>query len=356
MDYISEWINRNPNQEEKHAERTQVMTKISDVARLAKVSTATVSRVISNTDNVTVETREKVLEAIQQLNYQPNILARHLRRLETKTILVIVPDITNTFFSKILRGIESVAIQNGYQVILGDTVNSIAREYEYLDLLRQKQVDGMILLTARMERELVEEIAENYPVVLACEYIEGSKIPTVSIDNISSARKATEHLIRLGHERIAYISGPMNIILGRDRLKGYQQAMAQYELEVKYSLIQEGDFSYESGYNLMMKYLAMENPPTAVFAANDEMAIGAIKAAKSHGIKIPEEIAIVGFDDIKIASIFEPALTTIAQPTYEIGTKAMDMLLKLIKGEEMKKRQFVLDNQLIIRESCGFKM
>ncbi|GAX92019.1 LacI family DNA-binding transcriptional regulator [Effusibacillus lacus] len=332
------------------------MVRIKDVARLANVSTATVSRVLSNADNVTEETKEKVLNAIQELNYSPNILGRYLRKMETQTILVVVPDITNTFFSKILRGIESIAVQNGYQVLLADTQNNVRQEVEYLNLLRQKRVDGMILLTARMDRSLVEEIAEEYPVVLACEYLEGSRLPTVSIDNVSSARKATEHLIKLGHRRIAHISGPMDIILSRDRLRGYQQAMAQYELKFDPVLIQEGDFSYEIGYNMAMKYLALENLPTAIFAANDEMAIGAMKAIREHSLNVPDDIAVMGFDNIKISSIVEPALTTIAQPMYEIGTTSMEILLKLINGEDLKKRQFVLEDQLIIRESCGGKV
>ncbi|MFC4766306.1 LacI family DNA-binding transcriptional regulator [Effusibacillus consociatus] len=329
------------------------MAKINDVARLANVSTATVSRVLSNADNVTEETREKVLEAIQRLKYQPNILGRYLRRMETKTVLVVVPDITNSFFSKILLGIESVAVKSGYQVLLVDTQNSVHLEVEYLNLLRQKQVDGMILLTARMNREEIEEIAEQFPVVLACEYLEGSRIPTVSIDNISSARKATEHLIQLGHRRIAHISGPMNIVLSRDRLRGYQQAMTQYELEIDPVLIQEGDFSYEIGYNLAMKFLALENPPTAIFAASDDMAIGAVKAVREQSLNVPKDIAVVGFDDVKIASIFEPSITTIAQPMYEIGTTAMELLVKLINGNQLKRRQYVLEDQLIIRETCG---
>ena len=179
--------------------------------------------------------------------------------------MVVVPDISNPFFSNILRGIESLAHQTGYLVLLGDTGNGVDQEYKYLDILRQKQVDGMILLTARIERKLVEEIAKQYPVVLACEYLEGSSIPTVSIDNISAARKATEHLIKLNHRRIGIITGPMNIILSRDRLKGYHQAIMQNDLEIDYLLIQEGDFFVESGYNLMLKFLALESPPTAIF-------------------------------------------------------------------------------------------
>jgi LacI family transcriptional regulator, repressor for deo operon, udp, cdd, tsx, nupC, and nupG len=332
-------------------ERTCKMVRIVDVAKLANVSTATVSRVLSNSGTVTKETTEKVMEAIEKLNYQPNILARQLRKLETKTILVVVPDITNTFFSKILRGIEEIAAKNGYQVLLGDTGNNLERENEFLNILRQKKADGLILLTARIDQKSIEEIAEEFPVVLACEYIEGSQIPTVSIDNISSARKATEHLIRSGHKRIGFISGPLNVVLSRDRLKGFNQAIAQHGLTVESFLIQEGDFSYESGFNLMMKFLALDQPPTAVFAANDEMAIGAIKAIKSKGLRVPDDISVVGFDDIKFASIVEPALTTIAQPMFDIGMKAMELLLKLINKDPLEKNQYILEDKLIIRES-----
>ncbi|WP_394238695.1 LacI family DNA-binding transcriptional regulator [Niallia oryzisoli] len=329
------------------------MVRIADVAKLANVSTATVSRVLSNTGKVKKETSEKVLAAIKQLNYQPNILARQLRTLETKTILVVVPDISNPFFSKVLRGIEVVADENGYQVLLGDTINKPEHEIAFLDILRQKKADGMILLTARSDRKSLEQLTKEYPVVLACEYIEGAAIPTVSIDNISSARKITEHLIQLQHERIATITGPLHVVLGRDRLKGFQQAMTQYSLPLDQCLIQEGDFTLESGCNQMLKLLALENPPTAVFAANDEMAMGAIKAIKSKGLKVPNDIAVVGFDDIKFASIFEPALTTISQPTFEIGEKAIELLISLINNKPIQKEQYILEDKLIIRESCG---
>ncbi|PJW18190.1 LacI family DNA-binding transcriptional regulator [Geobacillus sp. WSUCF-018B] len=329
------------------------MASIKDVAKRANVSTATVSRVLRNTGNVTEETRQRVLEAIEALNYQPNVLGRYLRRMETETVLVVVPDITNPFFSKVLRGIEAVALEHGYQVLLGDTQNDVRLEEQYLNLLPQRQVDGMIFLTARIRKELVEEMARQFPIVLACEYLEGADIPTVSIDNISSARKATEHLIRLGHCRIAHLSGPMNIILSRDRLRGYQQALAQHELEADAALVQEGDFTYESGYNLTLKLLALEKPPTAIFAANDEMAIGAVKAIRHRGGRVPDDVAVVGFDDIHMASIFEPSLTTIAQPMFEIGQKAMELLLALIEGTSARRRQLVLPDRLVIRDSCG---
>jgi LacI family transcriptional regulator, repressor for deo operon, udp, cdd, tsx, nupC, and nupG len=328
------------------------MVRIADVARMANVSTATVSRVISNAGTVKKETAEKVLEAIKKLNYQPNMLARQLRRSETKTILVVVPDITNTFFSAVLRGIESVAIENGYQVLLGDARNNVETETSYLTILGQKKADGLILLTARTDQKILEELSQDYPVVLACEYYEGTQLPTVSIDNVSSARKATEYLISLKHKRIGHISGPLNVVVGRDRCKGFHQAMAKHGLSIDPSLVQEGEFSFESGFNLMMKCLSLEEPPTAIFAGNDEMAMGAVKAAKSKGVRVPEDLSVVGFDDIKFASIFEPALTTIAQPTFDMGQKAMHLLLRLINNEELEKDQFILPDKLIVRDSC----
>ncbi|OLN22033.1 LacI family transcriptional regulator [Domibacillus antri] len=328
------------------------MVSIKDVAKKANVSTATVSRVISRPEAVKEETSMKVMKAIHELKYQPNVLARQLRKLETKTILVIVPDITNTFFSKVLRGIEYVAVSKGYKVLLGDAGNDVAREGEFLNVLRQKQADGIVLLTARMETSLIEEFALDYPLVLACEYIEGSTIPTVSIDNISGARKATEYLISLGHKKIGMITGPLNVVLGRDRLKGFSQAMARHDLPVEPSLVQEGNFTYDSGYNMMLKFLALSNPPTAVFAANDEMAFGAVKAVKDRRMRVPEDISVIGFDDIEFSSIFEPPLTTISQPTFEIGTTAMELLLKLINEDELTRNQYILEDKLIERQSC----
>lgn len=330
--------------------------KMSDVAKLANVSPATVSRVLRQPDLVSKETKQKVMEVIKELNYKPDMSASQLRTRETKIILVIVPDITSPFFSKVLRGIEHTAVENGYQVILGDTENDIEREKDYIDLLYRKQADGALLLTARMNKENLENLSKKFPIVLACEYLDNLDIPTVSIDNVSSARKATEHLIQLGHTKIAHISGPMNIILSRDRLKGFQQAMTHNHLKINPAFIQEGDYGIDSGYDQMMKLLSLDNHPDAVFVFNDEMALGAIKAIQDHGLIVPDDIAIVGFDNLKIASIFSPLMTTIDQPKYEIGQKATKLLLTLMKGGTVEKKKFVLKDELIVRESCGTKI
>lgn len=333
-----------------------MMMKMSDVARMANVSPATVSRVLRQPELVSEDTRTKVLKVVEELNYQPHMIARQFRTRETKTILVIVPDISRSFFSEVLRGIQHMAVSNGYKVILGDSENDLQREKEFIDLLLQKQADGVVLLTARMELSSLERIANQFPMVIACEYYDGSEVPTVSIDNISSSRKIMEHLIQLGHTRIAHITGPMDVILSRDRLKGYRQALMSHDIEIKPEFIQEGDFSIQSGYDQMIKLLSLQSPPTAVFVFNDEMALGAIKAVKKSGMKVPEDIAVVGFDNINIASFFDPEITTIDQPKYEIGKVAMNLLLKLMNGEQLEKTKIVLPDELIVRESCGARI
>jgi LacI family repressor for deo operon, udp, cdd, tsx, nupC, and nupG len=331
------------------------MTTMKDVAKLAKVSDATVSRVFSDPDAVSDKTKQKVLEAAEELNYELNVLARNLRKMKTEVIMVILPDISNPFFSKIVRGIESVAMENNYKILLGDTKNDVDLEKEYLRNLDQKYADGVITLTARTDPALIEEISKRHNIVLACEYFDKNIIPTVSIDNVEGAYKATNHLIRMGHKRIAHISGPEDVILTQDRLKGYKKALKANNLKYYKKLIKEGDFSYQSGFENMSELIKMDNPPTAVFCDSDQMAIGAIKAIRNHGFNVPDDYAVVGFDNIEIASIFEPGLTTISQPMYEIGVNAMRLLLDIMNGREIKKNRITLENELIIRESCGYK-
>ncbi|MYL62161.1 substrate-binding domain-containing protein [Bacillus hwajinpoensis] len=330
------------------------MANMTDVAKLANVSTATVSRVIQNPEAVKEKTRVKVLQAIEELNYQPNILARYFRRTETKTILVVVPSIMNNVFPQMIAGIDLIANQYGYKVLLGNTYQEPEKAYSYIEELKQKQVDGMILLTTKLDNDVIKDIADRYPVVLTSDFIDGLNVPTVAIDNISSSREAVEHLLQLGHRRVGMITGPLNSLLSRDRLKGYRQALLANEIEIESVLIQEGDHSYDSGYNQMNKFLALDDQPTAIFAANDSMAMGAIKAVKDQGHRVPEDVAVVGFDNIQFSEIFEPALTTIAQPLIEMGKRSMELLLKQIKGEPLTKKQHVLDTKLIIRDSCGY--
>jgi LacI family transcriptional regulator, repressor for deo operon, udp, cdd, tsx, nupC, and nupG len=329
------------------------MIKMRDVAKHAHVSTATVSRVLRNPSTVKEETRLKVLKVIEELNYQPNILARQLRTNKTNTILIVIPTITNTVFAEMLGGIESVATQNDYRVLLGNSNHQTERNIGYLDYLKQKQVDGVIFLTSELGENILNEIASEHPMVLASEYIQGARFPMVSIDNVLCGQKATEHLIELGHSRIAHLSGPFESLLSLDRLNGYKEALSAHHIKFDETLVQEGQFSFESGNRIMKEWLSRPHPPTAVFAANDEMAIGAMKAALELGKRIPEDLAMVGFDNIRFSSVFEPSLTTIAQPFFEMGAESMNLLIQQINQEPIPNNHFVLKSDLVIRQSCG---
>ncbi|MDQ0861896.1 LacI family DNA-binding transcriptional regulator [Bacillus sp. V2I10] len=329
------------------------MTKMSDVAKLANVSTATVSRVLRNPETVKKKTQQKVFEAIKQLDYQPNILARHFRTNQTKTILVVVPSLTNLVFSEIISGIDTVATEKGYQVLLGNTNRTTEKAQEFINHLKQKQVDGAILLTVRLEQTLWEEIAHHYPIVLASDFIGELNIPTVCIDNIKYGYQMTEHLIKLGHRKIAHVSGSSDVSVSRERVKGYRNALRHYNIPFDKTLMIEGDYSIEWGYSSLKKLMKQEVKPTAIFFGNDEMAMGGIKAAQDIGIRVPEDLAVTGFDDIKFSAVFNPALTTIAQPFHEMGRKSMELLLKIINEEPLKNEKFTIESQLMIRDSCG---
>ncbi|WCK56450.1 LacI family DNA-binding transcriptional regulator [Aneurinibacillus sp. Ricciae_BoGa-3] len=327
------------------------MLKMEDVARLANVSTATVSRVLSNNKNVSNKTRKKVLDIINQVEYKPNRLAANLRKNTSETVAVILPDIANPFFAEIVKGFRDEALKSGYYILLCDTGNNTRQEEEFVKLVKERLVDGIILATARMAKDEIYKLSQEIPVVLACEYIDDYEIPTVSIDNISAAREATEYLIEQGHTEIGLITGPLDVILSRDRVKGYRQALLLHDLPFRDFFIQEGDFSVKSGYEIMMKYLAHEHKPTAIFASSDEMAVGALKACKSKGLRIPDDICIIGFDDIPLCTLVEPELTTVAQPKYEIGSQAMKMLLNIIERKGLVQKQMVLPHQLMIRQT-----
>ncbi len=326
---------------------------ISDVARAAGVSLATVSRAMREPDRVRPATREKVFQAIRDLDYQPNALGRQLRRQETGIIIAVVPDIGNTFFHEILLGIEMEAERCGYQVLVADMHNEPSIEKYYFNALQQRQADGIISLSANIARELMQKVAEEYPIVVACQYLENSDVPNVSIDNVEAARTMTEHLLRLGHRRIAFLGGNADLAIYRDRYTGYLSALEANGIPLDPRLIRQCPCSFSGGYEQMEFLLSLREPATAVFAAGDIMAIGAMKAMKKAGLRVPEDCAVVGFDDIELSSIWEPSLTTIRQPKFQMGQQAFLKLLKLIRKEPVPQPQELLSYELVIRESCG---
>ncbi|NJD01942.1 MAG: LacI family transcriptional regulator [Ruminiclostridium sp.] len=324
---------------------------IQDVAKAAGVSVATVSRVINNSAAVAESTRKAVMAAVKMLNYQPNLLGRNLRRTETRRILVLLPNIGNPFYARIVKGIEDIAHKNGYNVMLCNTDSQAEREKIYLELLKCRLADGVIFMAPVLGKEGLTEIGRSFPVVQCCEYTEGAQVSHVSIDNYTAAYKLTKHLISTGHKRIGIIScrGPVVSIIQRE--DGFKKALADSGIEFREDLIKYGDYSFNSGLRAANQFVSMGDRPTAVFAISDIMAIGALRAIRESNLKVPEDIAVAGFDNINFASMCNPTLTTISQPKYDMGCISMELLLQQIRGELKEPEHILLEYEMIIRES-----
>ena len=329
------------------------MPTIHDVARESGVSISTVSRVIQGASNVLPETRERVEEAIRRLDYHPNRLAQQFRTQQTKNILVIVPSIGNTFYSEILAGIESVANKHDYALLLVDSHGKGDIEMRCCDMLAQKLVDGIITFSTGIQKDKLKQLARQYPIVIACRYFADTTIPNVTIDNIKAIKDITGYLLNLGHRRVCYLAGPSDILLYQDRLGGFQEALRERGLKVDPDLILHCDASIRGGYDAVSALLNARRDFTALVASGDTMAIGAIRALNDAGLKVPGDVAVVGFDDISMSTLFTPTLTTVRQPKYQIGARAMEKLLDLISGKELSNWRDVLNYELVIRESSG---
>lgn len=326
------------------------MVSIKDVAKNAGVSAATVSRVLAKRGNVKEETELAVLQSIEKLNYMPNILAQQLRQQKTNAINVIVPDITNPFFFEIVRGIERVARQNNYQVYIVDADNDSQIERHAIAALTQKQVDGMISLSATSAIKTVEQIAKGFPMVIACQYFKESSLPNIGIDNIQASKDAVNYMISLGHRDMIYLTTSPNHALYRDRLTGYMRAMEENGLPIDLQKVAYAeDHSMMSGYKITKELLQFRTF-TGICAAGDGLALGAMKAIQEAGLKVPEDISIVGFDDTIYAQFSTPSLTTIHQPMAEIGEQSMHLLLDLINGKETQSKT-ILKHTLVLRNS-----
>jgi len=326
---------------------------IKDVAELAGVHPSTVSRVINDDSRISKKTKSKVLLIIKKLGYTPNAIARGLKTKRTHTLGMLIPDITNPFFAEIARGVEDTANKNNFNVILCNTDDKLKKERTYLEILRGKRVDGLILGTAHIKDKSILELEEKkFPYILVSRNIEGLDKNCIIVDDVGGGTIATEHLIKLGHRKIAHITGPLKVRASINRLEGYKLALKKYQIEYKEELVEEGDFRINGGYQAMKKFLKLSKPPTAIFSANDLLALGAMQAIQKKKYHVPKDFSIIGFDDIRLASFVYPPLTTIRQPMLEIGKLAVKMLLRIIEGGEFNQRKIVLKSKLIIRESC----
>jgi len=329
------------------------MTTIKDVADHAGVSVTTVSHVINRTRRVDLKTEQRVWRAITALGYRPNLLARSLRRRETKTIGLIVPDNSNPYFAELARAVEDAGFAKGYSVILCNSDMSESKEVAYIALLISKCVDGVILISSAHKREKLNEfIQAGIPLVTVARELDDLPVDQVLMDNKQGGYLVGKYLTALGHRRIGCIAGPRDETPSADRIVGLRQALYEAGVDLPAHRIIRGDFTYESGRQAMAALLRREPNLTAVFAANDRMAIGAMNYLWQTGVRVPEDISIIGFDDIPVAAMTCPPLTTIATPKTDFARISVSMLIERINKQRTEPARIVLPTHLVVRRSC----
>jgi LacI family transcriptional regulator len=327
---------------------------LEDIARLSGVSRSTASRVINGDENVRAETRRRVLEVIQQNDFHPNLAARRLAAGRTNVIGLVIPTGVGTifsdpYFSHLIQGVSAACNEKEFSVMLWLATPEYERRM-IRRILGSGLVDGVIVSSTLVDDPLVNNLYESQmPFVLIGRH-PNLEIHSIDLDNVEGAKKATLHLAQSGYQRIATITGPKNMTAGNDRLDGYRQALAEYGLRGDETLVAEGDFTETGGYKAMQ--ILLPHHPEAVFAASDMMAAGAIRAIRESGLRVPHDIALVGYDDVPLALQVEPPLTTIRQPIQEMGKLAFDTLIDMLQNPNNEKRHIVLQPELIIRQSC----
>lgn len=334
--------------------RRQNKITIVDVASAANVSFGTVSRVINNDIHVKPETRERVLQTMERLNYVVNRQAQKLAGGRSNVIGLLVPDLGTGYIGEIIRGIDSELTISNYDLMLYTTHRTATKEAGYVFSLAQDMVDGLLLVLPRNPVDYAGTLSQQkFPFVLIDHQGTGKDCPAVGASNWQGAFNATNYLIQLGHERIGFITGSLDLGAATDRLDGYKTALRTNHIRIDSELIFEGTFAQPDGYTGTIQFLNVQSPPTAIFASNDCMAMGVVDAIRDHGLKIPDDISVIGFDDIPQASLVRPALTTVQQPLEQMGRLATQMLLDILTNPDKKHDRIELPTQLIIRDSTA---
>ncbi len=329
---------------------------ILEVAKLAGVSPATVSRVLHNYPHIRAELRAKVLNAIAQLGYEPNRVAQRLRATHSHLIGMIVTDITNPFFNTIMASIENVFFNKGFSLLMSNTASDPEKELAYLSMMENEGVAGLVIATTSENVDAVATLADKgLPIVIIDRRMTKGRVDMVLSDNVAGACSGVEHLIKLGHKRIGHIGGPLRLTSGRERYQGYQQAMREAALPIEEGWVRFGNHKHQSGYEQTLELLKSNPALTALFIENNMMTLGALNAIHDLNLRIPDDIAIVGFDDMPWAVSLNPPLTTVAQATYDIGTQVATRLLERIEQPDLPPRTDIVPTTLVVRESCGAK-
>lgn len=326
---------------------------IYDVAREANVSMATVSRVVNGNPNVKPTTRKKVNEAISRLGYRPNAVARGLASKKTTTVGVVIPDISNTFYAELARGIEDIATMYKYNIILSNTDENLEKEITVINNMLAKQVDGILFIGGNITEAHKEEYEKaGVPIILAATFDEAKSIPSVNIDYGQAAFDAVDYLIKKGHKSVAFVNGPVEQnVISQNKLDGYKRALEENGIQFDENLVTNGEYTYESGIEAYEAFFERNIKPSAIFVASDEMAIGVIHSAQDHGVLVPNNLEVIGFDNTRLAIMVRPKLTTIVQPMYDIGAVAMRLLTKYLNKETVEDSTVILPHNLQIRQS-----
>jgi DNA-binding LacI/PurR family transcriptional regulator len=332
------------------------MARIKDVARAAGVSSATVSRVLAHKEYVRESTRRRVLSAVEKLNYQPSRVARSLRVKSSQIIGLIISDIQNPFFTSLVRAVEDVAYESKYAVFLCNSDEDVEKESLYIDLMIAENVAGVIITTTQETNSPCKKLLDaNIPLVSVDRRVNDCDVDMVVLDNVKGADELVDHLIEKGHTRIGAIMGLCRITTGRERYEGYLSALARHDIPLDEQLVRFGLPKEETGYRSAIELLSIQNPPTALFTGNNQLAIGAFHAIQSQRLNIPYDIALVSFDDPEWATMIQPQLTVAAQPTYELGRKAAELVMRRIANPGSPCEVVVLPPAIRIRGSVNIQ-
>lgn len=333
------------------------MITILDVAKEANVSASTVSRVLNNSGMISQNTVDCVYKAVEKLGYEPNMLARSFRKKETRTILILTPNMTNPYYSNILSGISDMSRGMSYSSFICNTTGGTDQVKETLDMLPKHRADGAILLASEKGEKWLKEYADEFSIIQCSEYDPEIPIPHVSIDNYKAAIEAVRLLICLGHKKIGTISSVNKYLSTELRLKGYRDALLEAGIEPsdRYISYAGKDYNYQSGCKAAETLLSQKDRPTALFCISDVLAIGAVNTAKQMGLNIPRDISIIGFDDVEQTAMFSPKITTVAQPCYALGQKSAELLCRNLAEGEAVPMETVLPYKMIVRESTGMR-
>ncbi|NMO94719.1 LacI family DNA-binding transcriptional regulator [Paenibacillus lemnae] len=326
---------------------------IYDIARLAGVSTATVSKVFNNRGSISDKTKKRIMAISEELNYQPSGVASALAGKKTFTIGLLIPDVMNPFFAEMTRHVEDRAHELGFNLVICNTDNNQQKELKYIQLLRQKRVDGIVAATGVSDEKLLKElIKDEIPVALISRDMSVLSASTVLVDDFAGGHAAASYLIALGHRRIGIVTESLDIISSRDRVRGFQDAMDNAGLTLAGDQVKVSDFSPEGGSRAACELLDSTHPPTAIFACNDILAIGVMHAARQKGLSVPLQLSVIGFDNTLLAALSDPPLTTIAQPIQAMGQQVVDLITREINEITSIKQRIVLLPELVIRGSA----